>query len=95
MKLGLQNKSGTHIIQDYRGISVLSYYSHIGLNEEFNCDFDWVLLSEIDEKEAFEAVDRLGELSIIIGLIIVLLVSAKSKLSQINPLNFNIIKSMI
>ncbi|KKL82875.1 hypothetical protein LCGC14_1980390 [marine sediment metagenome] len=42
---------GTKIIDDYRGVSVLSAYTP--LNLKF---VDWILLAEIDEKEAFSVI---------------------------------------
>lgn len=74
VELGLQDKTGTHIIEDYRGISVLSYYKHIGLNEAYGADFEWVVIAEIDESEALAAVKQLSINTLFIGLIIALIV---------------------
>jgi len=61
---------GTDIIKDYRGINVLSRYSHLGLNEKFNTNFEWVIITEIDEKEAFKPVKDLGWLLILMGIVL-------------------------
>ncbi len=72
--LGLEDKTGTHIIEDYRGTSVLSYYKNIGLNEAYETDFEWVVIAEINESEALSAVKKLSINTFIIGIIIALIV---------------------
>lgn len=44
--------TGTKIVNDYRGVSVLSAYTPLHLKF-----VDWVLLAEIDEKEAFHVIN--------------------------------------
>jgi hypothetical protein len=60
--------TGTKIVDDYRGVPVLSAYTP--LNLKF---VDWVLLAEIDEAEAFNAIHfveiRLKIVAAIIGVI--------------------------
>jgi methyl-accepting chemotaxis protein len=46
-QLALQNKSGQHVIADYRNINVLSVYNTINLFGQTK----WALLAEIDEDE--------------------------------------------
>ncbi len=70
----LQDKPGTDIIKDYRGVDVLSSYSHVGLNELLGTDFEWAIISEIDKSEAFSAVTRLAIWIICIGVSIGILV---------------------
>jgi len=53
---------GTKIIDDYRGVSVLCAYTP--LNLKF---VDWVLLAEIDEKEAFSVIHSVEMRLIIIA----------------------------
>ncbi|MCP4983336.1 MAG: HAMP domain-containing protein, partial [Gammaproteobacteria bacterium] len=48
VKLAVDGKSGSKIIDDYRGISVLSAYDPLDL-----AGLNWVMISEIDESEAF------------------------------------------
>jgi len=75
VKLALQHQSGTLIIKDYRDISVLSYYENLEFKKEFGVDFDWVMVTEIDESEAFESVKTLRNLIIILGFIIAIIVA--------------------
>ncbi|MEK6766629.1 MAG: hypothetical protein AABY49_10455, partial [Planctomycetota bacterium] len=56
---------GKKIIKDYRGITVLSAYT--ALNLKF---VNWVLLVEIDEKEAFAAVHTVERRVEILGALI-------------------------
>jgi len=71
----LQHKSGTGIIENYRDESVLSSYTHVELNELLGTDFDWAIISEIDESEAFAAVSALRFRIIWISILIALLVA--------------------
>ncbi|MBE0648241.1 MAG: HAMP domain-containing protein [Bacteroidales bacterium] len=73
--LGLQDKSGFHIIEDYRGIPVLSYYGDAMMRETFQTDFEWIVITEIDEAEAFAPVKTLGNTILWIGIIIAILVA--------------------
>ncbi|MBT6005595.1 MAG: methyl-accepting chemotaxis protein, partial [Prolixibacteraceae bacterium] len=73
--LGKLNKSGIHIIKDYRDINVLSYYSDLGLEEKFGVDFDWILMAEIDEAEALSPIKTLRNQILLIGLIIAAIVA--------------------
>jgi methyl-accepting chemotaxis protein len=54
--------TGTKIVDDYRGVPVLSAYTP--LNLKF---VDWVLLAEIDEKEAFSVIHSVEMRLIIIA----------------------------
>ncbi|MGR3317997.1 MAG: cache domain-containing protein [Candidatus Anammoxibacter sp.] len=56
---------GTMIMEDYRGVSVLSAYTP--LNLKF---VDWVLLAEIDEKEAFASIRKVEFRLVIIAFMI-------------------------
>ena len=82
VELGLQDKSGTHIINDYRGVSVLSSYADLGLNEKFGADFEWVIVTEINEAEAFASIKALKSKIFIIGAILVLLVMILSLIAS-------------
>lgn len=69
VRAALNGKSGFSVIQDYRGVDVLSAYQPLtvlGLN--------WAILSEVDEEEAFRSADELGSEIIITTLSIVILV---------------------
>src|SRR3989344_2591356 len=73
VKFGLEGKSGTHTILDYRRIPVLSYYSQGGLKELFGLNYEWVIISEIDVEEAFSSIYHLRNQILLIGLIIALM----------------------
>lgn len=80
VEMAFNNQSGQHIINDYRGIPVLSYYDKLSLKEKFGTDHDWAIISEIDKEEAFEAEQTLINRIILNGLIIVLVVIASAVL---------------
>jgi signal transduction histidine kinase len=63
----LRGVTDTRIVRDYRGLRVLSSFAPLQI-----ADVHWVLLSEIDEKEAFRSVYELREQLILSGLIILL-----------------------
>ena len=66
----LAGESGFQIFPDYRGVNVLSAYKPIAVG-----GLDWVLMSEIDEAEAFEAAERLKTEILISSVITVSIVS--------------------
>jgi methyl-accepting chemotaxis protein len=69
----LAGKSGSEIVIDYNGNSVLSAYAPLNI-----AGLDWVLLAEIDEAEAFAAVFHLRWLLFVVAAIalIVIILSA-------------------
>lgn len=70
VKEALIGKSGTRMIEDYRGIPVLSSYTPLTIK-----DMDWVMLSEIDAEEAFYPAEKLRNKIILIALVVVVVVS--------------------
>ncbi len=74
VKEALQDKSGIQIASSYRDVEVLSSFSHVGLNEKFNTDFEWVILSEIETQEAFQAVTDLQKNIYAMAAIVVVVV---------------------
>lgn len=68
----LSGETGTEIFDDYRGVSVLSAYRPLEIE-----GLHWVIMSEIDEAEAFVHVDALRD-KIVYGLVgmIVLVIAA-------------------
>jgi len=66
----LKDKIGVKVREDYRGVRVLSSYSHIGLNEDLGTDFDWAVILEIEEAEAFAPVRLLGFRLLCLGVIL-------------------------
>jgi|SaaInlStandDraft_1057018.scaffolds.fasta_scaffold24000_1 methyl-accepting chemotaxis protein len=67
-KNAINGKSGTEIVNDYRGEPVLSSYSPLAIE-----DMNWAILSEIDVVEAFAPVDSLLFWILIVGLILVVI----------------------
>jgi signal transduction histidine kinase len=60
---------GRAVIKDYRNVSVLSAYRKINVD-----GLDWVLLSEIDEKEAIYSVDVMRNRLLVISAVFLLLI---------------------
>ena len=58
--------SNTQVLDDYRGIPVLSSYAPLNLP-----DLDWVVIAEIDRAEAFETSTKLRNGTLITGLIVI------------------------
>ena len=52
----LEGETGTAIFPDYRGVSVLSAYKPLKIE-----GLNWVIMSEIDEQEAFESIRQLAQ----------------------------------
>lgn len=66
-------KSDTKIIDDYRGVPVLSSYTPLTIQ-----NLEWGLLSEIDEEEAFKAVTKIrnqGILIFIVSLAVIIIIA--------------------
>lgn len=76
--------TGKGIIKDYRGVDVLSIYSHIGLNETLNTDFDWSVIAEIDMEEINRPIVQqityiiIGAVIMVLILIIIALIFSNS-----------------
>lgn len=68
---GSQKLSNTKIIKDYRGVEVISAYSPLNI---FN--LNWIIISEIDTREAFGDIISLREYLILAGILIILLASS-------------------
>jgi anti-anti-sigma regulatory factor/HAMP domain-containing protein len=62
----LSGATGTSGFRDYRGVPVFSSFRALELR-----DFDWVIMSEIDEAEALEAVSRL-RLRMLVALLLLI-----------------------
>ncbi len=63
-------KKGNNVIDDYRGISVLSSYTPLSIS-----GFQWALIAEIDEQEILAPIDALTQL-VVLSLIIAFLIIA-------------------
>ncbi|MEM6837346.1 MAG: adenylate/guanylate cyclase domain-containing protein [Cyanobacteria bacterium P01_C01_bin.120] len=66
----LQGQSGTQIIDDYRGVSVLSSYAPLNIK-----GVNWVILSEMDLAEAYAPLTNLQGFILITAVILVFLVT--------------------
>lgn len=64
VNMALQGRTGFQIMPDYRGISVLSAFTPLDIQ-----GLEWVLMSEIDEAEAFAPVSTL-QWNIIFGALL-------------------------
>ncbi len=73
--LGFQGKSGFHIIENDEGVSVLSYYARTNMKDTYQTDFEWVIVTEITESEAFVLVKTMGNTILVIGIIASLVVA--------------------
>jgi len=62
----LKGNSGTSIFPDYRGVPVFSSYRPLHLE-----DVNWVIMSEMDEAEAFAPVEKLKDRFILVASILV------------------------
>ena len=72
VNLALNAQHGTKIIKDYNGNNVLSAFDSIKIG-----DFSWIILSEIDESEAFAPVHQtvlFSVISIIVAAIVVVFI---------------------
>lgn len=77
-KSALKGDVKTEIIDDYRGIPVLSSYRKLNI-----AGLDWVLLSEIDEAEAFAPVYSLrNKVLLVILIVIISVIFASYLISQ-------------
>jgi class 3 adenylate cyclase len=66
----LTGKQGTRIVQDYRGISVLSSYAPLQID-----GLEWAILSEIDLAEAYAPTYSFGRQVLISATLLMLLVT--------------------
>jgi len=77
-KLALGGETDTRIFPDYRDVNVLSAFKPLGID-----GMNWVILSEIDEDEAFAHVYLLrNTIFIVFGVLIVLIVAASLLISR-------------
>jgi len=92
-----KKRFGTERDKDYRGIDVLSAYSHLELPTKIGTDFDWAIITKVDESEAFALLEKL-EKNIIYGLgILIILVGTVGFIQSrmiakpINELSYRIV----
>ena len=71
MKLALDGHTGVQVVDDYRGIPVVSAYTPF-----FYEGLEWAVLAEVDESEAVERASSIYRVQMIVSVGIVLLVLA-------------------
>lgn len=71
----LKGEKGVQVINDYRGIPVLSAYAPLDI-----LGLGWGILAEIDEAEAFHAISNVSSAILITGLIVIGVVSGLAAL---------------
>lgn len=71
----LERREGTMIVEDYRGVKVLSSYSPLNLN-----GLDWAVLSEMDLDEAYAPINEFKRNILFWGSLIILLITVASLL---------------
>lgn len=59
VKLALKHQSGDTDLDDYKGNRVLCAYSHLELNAQLGTSFDWAIITQVDETEAFNLLNKL------------------------------------
>ena len=64
----LNGQTATKQIKDYRGVDVVSSYAPINI-----AGLQWVIITEIDEREAFASIYALRENLVLLGVLITLL----------------------
>ncbi|MFO7599301.1 MAG: methyl-accepting chemotaxis protein, partial [Candidatus Desulfacyla sp.] len=74
VRRAMEGKKGIDVLDDYRGVKVLSCYEPLNLKEKLKTPFDWVIVSEMDTAEAFAPVKALKWKILWVGLMV--LVSA-------------------
>jgi methyl-accepting chemotaxis protein len=72
-KTALAGKKGYDIFPDYRNVNVLSAYTPLNIP-----GVNWVLMSEIDEEEAFHPVEELGASILNISIILFVVIASIS-----------------
>jgi len=70
-ELAVKGQSGVHIINDYRDIAVLSAYAPVTIGGH-----NWGILAEIDEDEAFYAVEQLSDAILVSAATVALIMTA-------------------
>ncbi len=69
VRKSLKDQSGVELADSYNDRKALTAYSDLGLNET-GAGFEWAVISEMDEKEAFAPIRELGIQILRIGLLL-------------------------
>lgn len=73
-KMAFEKRSGIGQLVDYRGVDVLCAYAPLGLDKALETKFDWAIITQIDQTEAFGLLDKLRDNTSWTVAILVLLV---------------------
>jgi len=81
-KQALQGRAGTTVERDYRNTPVLAAFGEVGFSKrsDLGADFDWGLISKIDQAEALESIRSLGWRIALMAILIVAVVAAAAVL---------------
>ncbi len=71
---GLNGDQGVQVIIGIDETEVLSYYSPVGLDKIYNCEFDWIIIVELNKEEAFAASIALFNKFSLLGITLTLIV---------------------
>ena len=71
---GLNGDQGVQVITGIDETEVLSYYSPVGLDKIYNCEFDWIIIVELNKEEAFAASIALFNKFSLLGITLTLIV---------------------
>lgn len=69
VKDALSGNTNTQIVMDYNGNPVLSAYTILDPSKQFNADFKWVILAEIDVAEVTIPTSELRTSAFVMGLV--------------------------
>jgi len=81
-----RGETGTELFPDYRGVNVLSSYSPLDIE-----GLHWVIMSEIDEAEAFRHIEKFRDRMLMLGSVLIALAVYLSyflSLSLTRPIRF-------
>ena len=85
-KAALAGETGTQVFADYRGVKVMSSYSPLDIE-----GLQWAILSEIDEAEAFQHIEKFRDRMLMLGSVLIALAVYLSyflSLSLTRPIRF-------
>jgi len=87
----LKGKSGTQIIKDYRNVWVLSSYAPVQIK-----GVNWVIASEVDKDEAFDALYEFEKwflITLLVAVVVIILVAIQTAYKISAPL-LSLVKTM-
>ncbi len=76
VRKALKGLTGTEIAENYRNVKTLSSFSGLGLKKTFGTDFEWIIVSTIDEAEALAPIKALRSRILLIGFAMMMLACA-------------------